>query len=392
MAGVTTGGFVLKSQEEIEGDVESQARTDISPSINTTSASLFGQLNGVFSSELAEVWEVLAALDGAISPITATGKALDKWGTIFGIARKDATPTQVDIQFLVDPGATVPAGTQVTNLEGDKIFETVNPFTNGGGFPILQDILSQNTVAGAVVVVANELNVAVGALPPGVLLIQNNTAGVTGTDEETDAEFRQRFYSAITGTLGKATVGSIEGALLAIPGINCALVNENTLGVCSSGIPPCSIEVVVWDPGTTVDPNVIAQIIFDKKPLGVYASGPVTGFAVDVNAEIVPINFAYVLEREIWVTANVELGPGAPSNAAALIQQAIFEYAEQEFSCGDDVQSEKLFCPIFEFSWVENVNVVLIGFSAGIQGTAPLEIGPREVAVFDTARISVFTV
>ena len=386
MAGVTPNGFVIKLLEEIVADINSKARSDISPSINTTSASLFGQLTGVFAEELEQVWEVLAALDGAISPETSAGVYLDRLAAQYGITRKDATFSTASIRFIIPNAVTVPAGTQVTNANGDPIFETIDPFTNTG--PIGQfDILSQATVPGPLVAPAGTLNVAVGALPGGVSLINNPNDAIPGTNTETDAEFRQRFFSELQSK-GSGTRGSIEGCLLALNGINCANVYENTLGVCNSGIPPCSIEVVVWDPGLTVDPDEIAQCIYDKLPLGVYASGPEVGDARDKNNQVVPIRYSYVLEREIWLEINAQLSAGPPSDAEDQLIQAAVDYASSVFSCGDDISTQRIECELLEFPWVNSVEV-LVGFSALTVGPGPLEIDPREVGTFDTSRVAV---
>ena len=62
MAGVDATGFVPKTQEEIEDDIVSRQKANIDTNLDTTADSLVGQVNGIISEQIAQVWEVGAEI------------------------------------------------------------------------------------------------------------------------------------------------------------------------------------------------------------------------------------------------------------------------------------------------------------------------------------------
>src|SRR5688572_16080023 len=95
MAGLTSTGFERKTIEDIKAEIEDEERLNISPTINTSSASVIGQINGIISSKLAELWELAEEVYNSQYPDSANGAALDNVAAITGTVRQEATKSTV---------------------------------------------------------------------------------------------------------------------------------------------------------------------------------------------------------------------------------------------------------------------------------------------------------
>ncbi|KPK36965.1 MAG: hypothetical protein AMJ69_12760, partial [Gammaproteobacteria bacterium SG8_47] len=57
--GVLSTGFRKKTRQEIIDEIVASVRADISPSLNTESTAILGQLIGVIADQLSQDWDVL---------------------------------------------------------------------------------------------------------------------------------------------------------------------------------------------------------------------------------------------------------------------------------------------------------------------------------------------
>ena len=120
MAGITVDGFEQKTLEEILTEIQTDQRENIDPAIDTSSSSPVGQMNGVFSNQLAEAWEVVATAYKAFDPDEAEGDALDALAALTGTTRDPANRTLVtNVRVVVDDNFTAVAGDMVAHLEND---------------------------------------------------------------------------------------------------------------------------------------------------------------------------------------------------------------------------------------------------------------------------------
>jgi uncharacterized phage protein gp47/JayE len=128
--GLTPEGFVIKRQEDIIADIVSDEKDTFGEQIDTEASSGFGQLNGVLSKPLIDLWEQMAAVYNAMKQ-TASGVALDDYVAYNGIKRKAATKAYVDSASVIGVlGTTVPAGSRASLVyAGTRIFESVTERT-----------------------------------------------------------------------------------------------------------------------------------------------------------------------------------------------------------------------------------------------------------------------
>lgn len=152
MAGLTNTGFTRKSLAEIKTDVEARLIAIYGP-INTDPDSVFGQIIGVLSEAISEVWEAAEASYYAMYPSSAEGFSLDNVVDLVGVRRLEATKSTVTAIIEGTEGTVVPAGTQFRQQTTNELFEsdvavTITKGLAGTSEPLGKAVISVNTLPG----------------------------------------------------------------------------------------------------------------------------------------------------------------------------------------------------------------------------------------------------
>lgn len=143
MSGVTDSGFVVRTEEEIFADIETEARSTISPTLDTAPGSVFGQVAGIVASKQAELWEVLEAVWGSLSE-SATGAALDRIAALTNTRRRvnesDAALRIRRRLELSDQGATTEGAmraalSRLTGMQAARVVSNRTMLTDAAGRP-----------------------------------------------------------------------------------------------------------------------------------------------------------------------------------------------------------------------------------------------------------------
>ena len=121
--GLTNQGFIAKRLIDIQQDL-ADALTSTFGEVDTTADSVFGQIIGVLSKPLADLWEQLELVYFSQYPDTATGVPLDYAVALSGITREAATFSQGSIGLKGTDGIVVPALTQVSQKSTGILFQT----------------------------------------------------------------------------------------------------------------------------------------------------------------------------------------------------------------------------------------------------------------------------
>lgn len=121
--GLTTLGFSLKRLINIQEDLVSEMKTTFGE-IDTSADSVFGQLIGVLSKPLTDLWEQMENVYFSQYPDTATGAPLDYSVALTGITRRPATSSYGTIGLKGNDGTIVPANTQVSTKVTNYLFQT----------------------------------------------------------------------------------------------------------------------------------------------------------------------------------------------------------------------------------------------------------------------------
>jgi len=119
--GLTPKGFVAKRLIDIQTDMENAMIAEFGD-INVAPQSVFGQLIGVLSKTLADVWDNLEAVYNSQYPATAEGTSLDNVVQLNGIQRLAAQRTRVTAVINATEGTTIPAGSLARIPDSGEVF------------------------------------------------------------------------------------------------------------------------------------------------------------------------------------------------------------------------------------------------------------------------------
>ncbi len=441
--GVTPTGFQKKNVTEILADIEDDQKANISASLNLLSTSVLGQLNGIVSDKLRELWDVGEAVYRGQYPDSAGGDALDGVGAITGATRLAATVSRVEITATGDPATVLTAGRVVTTGTGDRFasladatlvaatawtpttaFALDDIVTNdgniyvvviagtsaGAGGPggisdgIVDDTVTWNAVGvgtafvktlfdaeqtGPIPATAGAVNIDHGSgtietAVTGWDGARNLLDATPGNNLETDAQFRLRREELIRVS-GAATIEAIRATVRDVSGVIQAFIFENvTLLVDVFGLPGKSFEVVV-EGGLDAD---IASAIFLSKPAGIETFGTTTVAVIDSQGTSHDIEFSRPDDIEIFIELTVLTDASFPTGGADLVKQAIVDEGDL-IDIGEDVIALKFKCVPLEVQGVVDVTAFAIGTAASPTLEDNIVIAIREIARFDTSRIIV---
>lgn len=131
MAGLSKFGFEIKRLPEIKAEIESALRTAFGDEIDLRAESVFGQLVGVLSLPISELWEEAQNVYLSFDPDYADGVSLDSLAALTGVTRIPATPTTVTAALFGNVDTIVPAGSQARNSNTGDIYNLVNSVAIG---------------------------------------------------------------------------------------------------------------------------------------------------------------------------------------------------------------------------------------------------------------------
>lgn len=344
-------GFKRKTYQDLKGDMEDKFKEMFGADINLSSRSPLGILLMIFAWFLSLIWEIAERVYNSAYVSKATGVQLDRLGPYIGVSRNGATRAYGEIQIKGTPGHVVEAGDQFKTAK-EVVFDlTDNVEIGSDGYGVGP---VECTVAGEIGNVGvNEITVIVNPSDK-VEAVTNSEATAGGEEEETDAEFRARYFqSSSQGT-------SLLDSILDIAGVRYALVNQNVYPVEQNGIPPHSIAPFVFGGND----QEIAAVIMKKKPGGIQSYGTTNIDVVDSQGLTHTIGFSRPHFVDVYVKVTVTPGAKFPANGKSLLQQTILTYLDS-LSIGDDIILSKL---IRITSAVEGIDDLTITLSTN--GTA----------------------
>ena len=119
--GLSSEGFKQKRLADIIQSMNSRIADQLGVQISTEANSVFGQLIGVFSYEIADLWEQAAQVYGAMYPHTASGVSLDNASALAGITPISAEKTTVVCTCYGTDGTQIPYGAQISSASNSNI-------------------------------------------------------------------------------------------------------------------------------------------------------------------------------------------------------------------------------------------------------------------------------
>lgn len=390
MAGPTATGFEAKTTREIIDDIAARQRATIDPALDLGSETPDGQNNGIFADQLAQAWEALEILYHGFDPDGAGGDLLLNLAKLTGTPRRAAAPSTVTLACDLNSGTQLLADEHFAAIDGneDVLWTPVEDFTapSTGSHDVEFESVDLGEVAGpsgTITVIKTPVT--------GWNSVTNASDATLGRPVDTDATLRTRREQSLTAS-GSGTPGAVAADVLAVDNVETAQGYENDANTTDSeGRPPGSIEILLWDNGLADDDD-IAQAIWDSKSGGIksFSASGDSGTAIDQTGTARTVEFTRVAQKEIHLEIDVETGAGFPGESA--MEAAVATAADDAHDQGDDVAQSKIIALSHDVEGVASVSAVRLGFSPSPTGTDDLTIALREIARFDSSRITVTVV
>ena len=241
------------------------------------------QLLSVLAKALDDTSALVLAAYNARNPAYARGQALDLLLPQYGLTRRGATCSEVELTLGGTAGTVIPAGSVVADTY-NQLWQTEEAVAIASGGSAT--VTAVSVEPGSVYAGAGMISSIVSAVS-GWSTVTNATAAVMGSPEETDAEVRSRIRTALSGQAVLIPDGLRE-ALAAVQYVQKVKVLENSGGTTdANGIPAHSIAVVIQG-GTN---EAIAQTIYRKKAPSIGTAGTTSVQVTDEQGEPHTISF-----------------------------------------------------------------------------------------------------
>lgn len=282
--GVTSTGFVKKPLSVIREEIKTDLRNTISTELDLLDTSLLGQIEGIFSDKLREMWDVCEAVYRAMYPDSASGEALDQVSSITGIVRLPATKSTVTLRLWLDDGTTVPAGSIVSVGSTGSRFVTLTAASNATGATATIAVEAESEEYGPIVGYAESIDT-----------IQTAVAGWSAA-------------AAVSGTIGETF--SLDGLALNL------VVDEDgaTQNVAFSGGNPWSAS----DAATRINSSTTGISAYDdgngKVRIASSTEGPGSAIEIEAGTANTPLGLTVALTKgmnaaDADVGSNIETDP-----------------------------------------------------------------------------------
>jgi uncharacterized phage protein gp47/JayE len=387
--GVTLTGFNRKHVTAIKADIEAFQRAEISPALDLSTYTPWGQNNGIVSNEIGVVWEQLEICAHAMDPDAAQGFLLESLCKLTGTERRGASYSVVPLTCDLDAGTTLESAIHFAAVDGnpESLWTPVEDYTaETDGNQVVQ---FRAEIRGPVPA-ASETITVIHTSVGGWNSVTNDTDDVeVGRDIDTEQTLRQRREEQLTAP-GSGTPDAIRSDLLDLDGVITAEVFENDSDEWVDGMSPHSLEALIFDGETpAVDNDTIAQVLWNARGGGIKTIGSVTGNAVDAKGNTRVMRFSRPTFKQVYIEIEIETGSGYVGDTA--VKAYIASKCTELHGIDDDVRVRRIDSLVFDLGGVIDVTDFKLGFGASPDGTTNLSIGAREIASFDTSRITVTT-
>lgn len=394
MAGLGPSGFDGKRTEDVRQDMvdDIHASSEFGPEAETGAETPLGQVIDPNADRTGELWELGQALYDAFDLDAAEGVALDNLGGINGVDREPATPSTALLKLGGTPATVIAIGKRA-RVPGGAIFALTEEVTLSGlGIGTGS---ADATESGPLEAAATSISEIVDSVP-GWTSVTNDDDAVLGTSIETDSAYRARI-KAEQDSGGNSTDQAIRNELIRLDAITAAKVISNRdLEVDGNGTPGKSFLTVVWpDTITTAEKQLVAEVLWNNLPTGIYSHGTdVIATVTDSQGKSEVVRFDFATQVNIWWEIDVTTLAEYPSNGDQLVEDAVLAYGNS-LTVGDDVEpinaARLIVDPTANEYFVEGVAhlVIRVGTAASPTGTVPVAISDTQISAHAAARVTV---
>lgn len=392
--GLTENGYEIKRQPEIVEEIEEDQKTAFGSDLILDPSSPDAQLNGLLSNQLAKLWQNGLDIYSGLDPRTANGIMLDRISAIAGLDRKQETSSIATVDLSGSVGAVIPENTifsapDIPNVKFSLDSEITLDAQGVGIGEVTSDTL------GATLIAPNSIT-KIDTPVSGLNTVNNENAGQSGTDQETDEELRtRRAYSLSLGSV--SMINSIISAVANVDGVDRAKLYENSTEVVDAhGLTPHSIMQIVRG-GSDTD---IAIAIADNRSVGSGMNGDVLVSYTDKNDFDHNIRFSRPTEVPIFVQITATKLQNWDIYTDEIIKNLIVGYGNgtDGIYCGDFLGyqiSEDVYGSQFIYSLVSVTEIIVKEILVKSSDPADQQLQTiefDELATFSTENIEIIYV
>lgn len=336
-------GLQTLTQNEIVDNLTQDFKDIYGEDINAESNSPDGQLINIMAQMLEDQYELLNQVNASFDPDQAIGTVLDQRCAINGIQRKGGTYTYVTIDVTADRSVTLEGIDQVAPEQAYTISDNEgNLFVLSATSPInsgTSQLVFRALNVGNVEVLPNTITTPVTIIL-GVLSVNNPGVATTqGTNEETDAELRERRKRSVSIS-NQGYVDGLAAALENLSDVTKVSVYQNRGNTTDAdGIPGHSIWVVIQG-GTDAE---IGQVMDNKVAGGVGMKGSQSVNVQQSDGQIATYYFDRPSAQTLYVRLDI-----TPLNGQTIVYDDIKSalVTGTSFQPNETVDSSAIICYI----------------------------------------------
>lgn len=438
--GLTEQGLVPMTLNDIREFINTRVLR-ILPTLDVTEQSYEGQLIGIISEAISRCWEALVQVFTSIDPDAATGAALQMVCALTGTTMPLPTASAVNLTLTGADTTVVPAASQSRTADGatfaheesgtlaaldawtittayivgDRVTNGGNAYqctiagtSAGSGGPVGVDplvtetdgsvtwrYLGEGVAAVDVLAAATDVGPTIGNSGT-VTEIVTPVFGWTGVVNVLDASVgRSLLTNAQLRALrnielsqpGTSPLDAIGAALLGVTNVTAVSMFENVSDTTVDGMPAHSVEAMV----TGGDDQAIWDTLRKNVAGGIKTHGDEIGTSTDSQGTEHVMAFTRPTEILVYTTLEILVDPDVfPADGATQIEDAIVAWGDVQ-KTGKNVTTSAIIARAMAIDGVLEVTEVLISafpVTTPVASTT-IQIGPRELAVYDTSRISI---
>lgn len=384
MATLDSAGLDVRTQAEIQAQLETDERAEISPELDLSTSSPLGQLNRIVARAIRILEEGLAAVYASIDPDSASGDALRRLSALTGTYQEAATRTRVLADVNLSAG-TYAIGALVVAPTGrpEDRLTNVEEITAPGG--VVSDVVFDAEETGPIQVGEDTLEIS--SPLAGFNAVTGNDAGTTGRAIETEAALRARRKSEVEAPGSSSAAGIAADISRNIPEVISVSVTENDTDATVDSVPPHAIEVIVFGPEspTAEDNDEVASQILASKAAGIGTYGNITRTVPDPEGYPRTIKFSRPTLVPVFPNLVLTVNPLTYAGDEA-VKQHIFDRAAEAYVPGLDASWSQV------LGWAHEVTGVLRATTIDLGDGAFTDIPVSSRQVADIADPSDVTV
>lgn len=388
----TPNGLVLPQELAILDGVYQDYNAAFGGNLNPALETPQGQLISSTTAIIGDHNSIFAEFVNQVDPDVASGFMQDAIGRIYFLDRHPATSTVVQCVCSGVIGTEIPQGSLIADLNGNVYQSLETETLNSSGLATI-DFACLET--GPIICPENSVKIYRSVI--GWENVDNLSAGVTGTNVESraDFEFRRRQSVALNA---HGSLPSIYAAVFDLDNVIDVFAIENTgdseapFGATNYMLAPHSLYVAI----VGGDGESIAQTIWTKKNVGCNYNGNTVVTVADTSYSVPQPTYNVKFERPeltpIVINVQIAANPSLPSNISDLIKSAVIKSFNGEDGgsrarIGGTIFSSRFYAGIASIDPRIQIIQVLLGTTSAAQTSATL--GIDQAPTISSADISI---